>query len=103
MYKEGGSHVEVLAASVRSLDHLLASILVGADIVTAPFAVLADWARAKLPVPEAGFSYAPSGLAPVPYEGLDLGAPVDSFDVAHPLTEKGIEKFAADWNALITR
>jgi len=52
--------VEVIAASVRHNQHVVAAALMGADIVTVPFAVLQ-----KL--------------------------------VKHPLTDRGLETFLADW------
>jgi transaldolase len=55
-----GHDVEVIAASVRHNQHVVAAALMGADIATVPFGVL---------------------------EKL----------VKHPLTERGIESFLADW------
>jgi transaldolase len=46
----GGRHVEVLTASVRSLNHLLQAIALGSDIITAPFNILKEWAGAKFPI-----------------------------------------------------
>lgn len=55
-----GHEVEVIAASVRHNQHVVAAALMGADIATVPFAVLQ-----KL--------------------------------VKHPLTDRGLESFLADW------
>ncbi len=55
-----GHDVEVIAASVRHNQHVVAAALMGADIATVPFAVLQ-----KL--------------------------------VKHPLTDRGLESFLADW------
>lgn len=55
-----GHPVEVIAASVRHNQHVVAAALMGADIATVPFSVL---------------------------EKL----------VKHPLTERGLEAFLADW------
>jgi len=55
-----GHKVEVIAASVRHNGHVVAAAMMGADIATVPFAVLA-----KL--------------------------------VKHPLTDRGLESFLADW------
>jgi len=55
-----GHPVEVIAASVRHNQHVVAAALMGADIATVPFAVLQ-----KL--------------------------------VKHPLTDRGLESFLADW------
>ncbi|MCE5190692.1 MAG: fructose-6-phosphate aldolase [Actinomycetia bacterium] len=55
-----GHTVEVIAASIRSANHVTKAALMGADIATVPFAVL---------------------------EKL----------VKHPLTDRGLESFLADW------
>lgn len=100
MYQDSDRHVEVLAASIRSLDHFMQSLALGADIITAPFAVLEAWAKAGKPVPGAGFSYK-TDLKPIPYQDLGLDQPWGAYDIKHELTDKGIERFSADWNALI--
>ncbi len=55
-----GEKLEVIAASIRSANHVSQCAIMGADIATVPFGVLKKM-------------------------------------VAHPLTEKGIESFIADW------
>ena len=55
-----GHDVEVIAASIRSAQHVVAAALIGADIATVPFAVLKNL-------------------------------------VKHPLTDRGLESFLADW------
>jgi hypothetical protein len=42
-------------------------------------------------------------LKPVPYKGLDLKLPWGSFDLAHELTTKGIQKFVADYQSTLRR
>ncbi len=60
IYDNYGFETEILVASVRTANHVKQAALIGADVVTAPAAVL-------------------KGLA------------------KHPLTDKGIEMFMADW------
>jgi len=55
-----GHDVEIIAASIRSANHVTQSALNGADIATVPFSVLKNL-------------------------------------VKHPLTDRGLESFAADW------
>lgn len=55
-----GHDVEVIAASIRSANHVTQAALMGADIATVPFAVLKNL-------------------------------------VKHPLTDRGLESFLADW------
>jgi transaldolase len=100
LYESGDGHVEALAASVRTIEHLEAALALRADIITAPLAVLAAWHERGLPVPGATFRYQPN-LAPIPYRDLDLNRDWREFDISHPLTDKGVARFAADWNALI--
>ncbi len=101
MYSQGDGHVEVLTASIRSLDHLLYAIKLGSDIATVPFKILKEWGEKGMPLPDENFSYQPTGLSPIPYEQLDLSKNWQEFDISHDLTDKGMEKFSSDWNALI--
>ena len=101
MYKAGDGHTEVLAASVRTMDHFNQSLAVGADIITAPFSILEEWAKAGMPLPPTDFSYEHGDLKKIPYQDLDLNQPWSAYDIKHPLTDKGIDRFSADWNELI--
>jgi len=48
MYNNGDGHVHVLAASIRHLDHLLASFALGVELATVPANVLTEWAHERL-------------------------------------------------------
>jgi len=61
IYDNYGFETEILAASVRTVNHVKEAALIGADVVTAPPATL---------------------------KAL----------VKHPLTDKGLEQFLADWS-----
>src|SRR5262244_582430 len=91
MYKNGDGHVHVLAASIRHLDHLLASFALDAELVTVPAKVIEEWAASNFPMPDKNFNYKAVGgkgepLRPIPYKELNLHAPWQSFEVAHELT-----------------
>lgn len=101
MYKKGDGHVDVLTASVRSLDHFLYALRLGSDIITAPFDIIKLWGEKGLPVPGKNFHYDTKGLKAIPYRELDLSRSWESFDLHHDLTDKGMAKFSADWNALM--
>ena len=101
MYRNGDGHVEVLTASVRSLDHLLYALKLGSDIITAPFEILKAWGERGLTIPGEEYRYDAKALTPIPYRELDLGKPWQDYDIRHDLTDKGMDKFSADWNALI--
>ncbi len=101
MYCTNQGHVEVLSASIRTIDHFLSSLSYGADIITAPAKILLEWADQGMPVPGTDYLSAPQTLKPIPYQTLALDGNWRDHDISHPLTDKGIERFAADWNALI--
>ncbi len=101
MYAAGDGHVEVLTASVRSIGHLLSALALGSDIITAPYEVLKVWGEMGMPVPRSDYRSAPEGLRPIPYRRIDLTAAWQNLDIRHELTEKGMARFSADWNALI--
>jgi transaldolase len=108
MYKRGDGHVQVLAASLRHLDHLLCALALGVQLVTAPAKVLEQWVEAGFPMPGNDYRYRAidakgNPLRPIPYEELNLDAPWESFDLEHELTRKGIEKFVEDYKSTLTR
>lgn len=100
MYKATDHHVEILAASIRSYDHLMASFAYGADIVTAPLKIYKEWAEKGMPVPDQNFSYN-SSLTPIPYAQLDLSKAWSTYNISHELTDKGLLRFSEDWNTLV--
>jgi transaldolase len=108
MYANGDGHVHVLAASIRHLEHLLASFALNVELVTVPAKVLGEWAAKGFPLPQPGFTYKGldskgNNLKPIPYKELNLSSPWDRFDIAHELTKKGIEKFVADYESTLQR
>jgi len=102
MFIRSDRHVLVLAASIRSLQHLLYSFHVGAELVTVPAKILAEWAKEGMPLPPENFAYAPVG-AEIPYEELDLEQPWERFNIEHELTRKGIQKFVSDYRATLRK
>lgn len=108
MYRNGVGHVHVLAASIRHLDHLLASFALDVELVTVPAKVLEKWAASNFPVPAEDFTYNAVGangepLKQIPYKELDLDLPWQCFNVAHELTIKGIQTFVADYRSTLKR
>lgn len=101
MYEKGDGHVKVLAASVRSLNHLLYAIELKSDIITAPFKVLKEWAEKGMPMPDQNFKYDASNLKPIRYQNIDLNKPWQDYNITHQLTDIGMDKFSSDWNALL--
>jgi len=108
MYRNGDGHVHVLAASIRHLDHLLASFALDAELVTVPGKVLEKWAGTIFQMPEQAFTYRGTdtrgqNLKVIAYKELDLNLPWQSFNIAHELTTKGIQKFVADYRSTLKR
>ena len=62
MYKNGDGHVEVLTASVRSMDHHLFALKLGSDIITAPYNIIKAWGDKGLVVPGDEYVYDPQNL-----------------------------------------
>lgn len=108
MYESGDGHVHILAASIRNLDHLVASFAFGADLVTVPAKVLEEWAAKDFPLPGADFSYEGKTqdgrpLKPLPYKSVNLDQSWENFDLAHELTTKGIRKFVEDYQSTLRK
>jgi len=101
MYRKGDGHIMVLTASVRKLDHLLYALRLGSDIITAPFNVLREWGEKGLPLPKGDYVYDSANLRGIPFKEIDLTKKWETYDIRHELTDKGMERFSADWNALI--
>lgn len=101
MYKNGDGHVEVLAASIRNMDHLLECFKLGTDIVTLPFKIVKEWADLDKVTPDGNYRYPKGSLRDIPYQQLDLNKDWQEFDLNHDLTNQGLEKFASDWNSLL--
>ncbi len=102
MYERGDGHIHVLVASLRRLEHLLASFALNAELATVPAKILEQWAAQGLPMPDENFRYEAvdaegRSLKPIPYRDIELNAPWRSFDIRHELTTKGIERFVNDY------
>jgi len=108
MYARSDGHVHVLAASIRTVNHLLCSFALRTELVTVPTKVLDEWAAKGFPMPDQDFKYrgldaTGKPLKPIPYKEVDLNLPWEKFDIAHELTAKGIEKFVADYESTLRR
>ncbi len=101
VYEKGDHHIEVLTASVRTIDHFLYALYLESDIITVPLSVLKTWKQIDMKIPDSTYTYNSQGLKPIPYKELNLDSNWQSITFAHPLLDAGLEKFAADWNKLI--
>lgn len=102
MLEKGDGHVEILTASVRNMEHFLSALQLKSHIITAPAAVLKDWAAKGMPLPDATYHYETGDKKDYTFLNLDLNQNWRSFPIEHELTDTGIERFANDWNQLIS-
>ncbi len=51
MYERSDGHVHVLAASIRTINHLLCFFFLGAELATVASKVLQEWTAAGFPLP----------------------------------------------------
>ena len=100
MLSTGDGHVLVLAASIRSLEHLLYCFMLETDMATVPSKILETWAAGGFRMPGKDFEYKSPGRA-IAYEELNLNQSWEEFDIEHELTRKGIEQFVADYRATL--
>jgi transaldolase len=102
MYESGDGHVEVLCASIRNQAHILETLSLGCPLLTAPLKVLTE---AKEPIINPSSTIltprSVSNLQPIDFESLNLKQAWQAFDLSHSLTQKGLSKFAEDWNNLL--
>ena len=80
MFSTSDGHVLVLAASIRSIDHLLYTFMLEAELATVPAKILEQWASKNFPSPDPQFEYKSSGK-PIPYEELDMEQPWEALDI----------------------
>lgn len=78
--------VQILAASIRSVDHLSAAFAFGADLVTVAAKVLEEWVAEEFPLPGSDLSYKEKtlddrSLKPLPYNSLNLDQSWENFDL----------------------
>lgn len=97
MFKDSDKHVEVLAASIRTIDHLLASIELGVDAVTAPYNILKEWGKNGMKLSDKHGKYSFEGLKKISYKKINLLKPWESYNILDKLTQEGIYRFYGDW------
>ena len=101
MYERWNSHVMILGASIRTLDHLFGCMQAGAHIVTIPETAVELWVANGLSNDPAMHTFAISDRQPILYHDLSEQDWI-LYSIDHDLTRKGIERFAADWKGLFS-
>ncbi|NTU72814.1 transaldolase [Candidatus Roizmanbacteria bacterium] len=97
------SQVEVLAASIRTLDHFYACIFMGADILTVPLKILTEWIHDEQWIPDEHYRVATPGLRILPYQHVPFRPDYTQYlieNVPDSLLSQGLEKFISDWKKL---
>ena len=79
----------------------MASLAFGADIITVPSNLLMEWGKMGMPIPDENYIYDSINLEDLPYQRIDLNKSWKDFNISHELTDKGLARFASDWNSLI--
>jgi transaldolase len=105
--------VWMLEASIRTLAHLKKGIELEVQSTTAPMKVYKEWLEMSDDQKNSIQTINPN-LTEIPYwqpsqellqiNSIDdfMGAIIDgTLNISHPLTDKGIEKFVADWSSII--
>ena len=98
--KESDHHVEVLMASVRDVNHFIYALEAGYDIITAPTKILLEWHELGMPTKVYGEIHQKE-LTHTEYKSIDLYKDFTEYDIQHDLTDKGLKKFADDWNNIL--
>jgi transaldolase len=99
------THVNILAASIRTLDHFYGSIFLGADALTVPIKILYEWVQEEKWIPDEHYRSPISGLKSLVYQDLPFQQDFTKYALAREegnLLDEGLNKFAADWKKLIT-
>jgi transaldolase len=99
MYSSGDGHVYILDASIRSIDHLMDTFAIGAELATVPTKILEEWAAKDFPLPDANYVYVPkTHLETILYKEISLDQDWNTYNIDHDLTTAGIKKFVEDYN-----
>jgi transaldolase len=119
MYKELGSQVSVLSASLRNLNHLEKCIELGSTLTTGPLSMYQEYTN-KILESNNNVNEKPTDfhlerserssavgeeiakLKKIPYKILDLKETNwQNLNIQHDLTDKGLAKFVADWKSVL--
>lgn len=100
MFSHSDGHVQVLAASIRTVDAIADSVGVGSDILTGYFDSIKQWAQNGMPVSTTEQVASRPGNA-IEYQQIDLEKDWREYNILHPKTDDGLKRFAEDWNKIM--
>lgn len=98
------SHVSILAASIRSLEHMYASIFMEADMMTIPLKLIYEWLEDEKWMPDEHYRIETPGLQSLIYEAIPYHSDFTEYKIEKKdgsLLTEGLKKFVSDWNALM--
>ncbi|MBI2034706.1 MAG: hypothetical protein HYT11_03175 [Candidatus Levybacteria bacterium] len=107
------TQVWMLEASVRTLQHIKRGIYANVELITAPAKVYREW-FALTDEQKTNLNTKTTNLRPIPYwqphkllgirtiDDLMDAITTGKLNIHHDLTDKGLVKFAADWNAILS-
>ncbi|MGH7245386.1 MAG: transaldolase family protein [Nitrosotalea sp.] len=107
--------VWMLEASVRNAVHLKKGIELNSDLITAPLKAYTEWFAMTKDQQDSLATTAPAMLTDIPawtpsqelqnittIEAFMNALANGSLNISHPLTTTGIDKFVADWQAILS-
>lgn len=97
-YRKIESHVQVLAASIRSVEHMEAVVALQCDLMTVPAHILKQQADTTFVSGDLSRK-----LNPIAFEDLPLDLDWQEYPIQHDLTDAGLIKFASDWKSLVSK
>jgi transaldolase len=103
--REKECHVEILAASIRNMEHFYASMQIGADIITAPLSIYEEWINQERFVPDEKYHADKKGLKSIFYQDTPLHNDFTQYEIRkedNSLLSEGLDKFVSDWNKILS-
>lgn len=103
--RERECHVEILAASIRNMEHFYTSMQIGADIITAPMSIYEEWINQERFVPDEKYHADKRGLRSIIYQDIALHNDFTQYDIRkddNSLLSEGLDKFVSDWNKILS-
>ncbi|KKP59239.1 MAG: Transaldolase [Candidatus Gottesmanbacteria bacterium GW2011_GWA1_34_13] len=100
MFEGSDHHVVVLTSSVRKYEHLLYALSLKSPAITIPLRIIEEWKGNDFQMPDANYLYDSTDLNPIPYKPIKLDTDWKKYNLHHPLTDAGIEKFMLDWKSI---
>lgn len=97
-------HIQILAASIRTLDQLYGAMTSGADIITIPPSLFLSWIAEGKKFPDKTYASAQTNLQEIPYDYVSYNTDFHSYPIQKvngSLLDEGLRKFIKDWKSLI--